>query len=325
MKQRVLMALRQNNGYVSGQELSDSLKVSRTAVWKAVNALKEQGYNIESVRNRGYRLIECPDVILPESIRTNMNTGWFGRKIDYHTVIDSTNNEVKRLADSETEGLLVIADEQTAGKGRRGRVWQSPPKSGIWMSFLLKPEIEPSKASMITLIAAMAARESIERTTGLSALIKWPNDIVINGKKVTGILTEMSTDMECISYIVVGIGFNVNNRSFPKEIEGVATSLEMETGSEVSREQIICNFGESFERLYGQFLKDGDLRNLRHEYEKYLVNKDSEVLIEGYLGTLKATATGIDAEGQLLIVDDEGRKQTVRAGEVSVRGIYGYV
>lgn len=325
MKQRVLMALRENNGYVSGQELCGKLGVSRTAIWKIVNSLKEQGYNIESVRNRGYRLIECPDVILPEAIKEQINTKWFAGKIIYHACVDSTNNEVKRLADSEKEGLLVIADEQTAGKGRRGRVWQSPPNSGIWMSFLLKPDIPPDKASMITIVAAMAARRAVAEATGLSPLIKWPNDLVVNGRKITGILTEMATDIESINYVIVGIGFNVNNKSFPEELAATATSLEMELGHEVNREKLIALFGKHFENIYEQLIADGDLSRLKSEYEQYLVNNNAEVVIDNQGKTINARALGINEKGELLIVDKDGNRQAVRAGEVSVRGVYGYV
>ena len=326
MKDRLLSILREHNGFISGQEICDRFNVSRTAVWKAVNSLKKSGYEIEAVRNKGYRLIESPDVLLADELKSLLETKWFARKILYFESIDSTNNEVKRQAENGCdEDLLVIAETQTAGKGRRERHWESPAGSGIWMSFPVKPDLPPYKASMITLVAALAVAKAIADETGLKALIKWPNDIVINGKKTTGILTEMSAEMTSIHYVVIGIGINVNTETFPDELKNTATSLSLETGSKIRRGGIIASFGKYFEKYYDDFCKTQDLSLIREEYEKLLVNIDKEVYIIEGENNKKRVAKGITDTGELIVEDENGKVENIFAGEVSVRGIYGYV
>lgn len=325
MKEKVLSMLKESGGYVSGQELCERLGVSRTAVWKAVNALKESGYEIKSVRNRGYKLNESPDVLLAEELHSLLKTEWFGRDILYFDTIDSTNNEIKRQAEQGgREGLLAIAESQSAGRGRHGRMWQSPAGSGIWMSFLLRPDITPEQAAGITLVAAMGVAASVREELGLPAQIKWPNDIVVNGRKLTGILVELSTDMECINYVAVGIGINVNNDSFPEDIRDKATSLSAECGHKVRRSRIVAAFGKHFERCYKIFTEDKDMRRLREEYEAALVNKNAEVTIIDANGEKRRRALGINASGELVVEDSDGNTENIRAGEVSVRGVYGY-
>lgn len=326
MKEKVLAVLKQKGGYVSGQELSAGLGVSRTAVWKAVNSLKEAGYGIESVRNRGYRLISSPDVLLSDEIKSQLSTKWFGNKILYFDTIDSTNNEIKRQAEKGAPcGTLAIAEFQSAGRGRRGRNWQSPSGSGIWMSFLIKPDISPDKAPMVTLVAAMACAFAIREELGLDAMIKWPNDIVIGGKKTIGILTEMSAEMDTVNYIVIGIGINVNMTEFPEELRRTATSLALECGHQVARSRLVAACGKYFEKYYEIFLRDKSLKNLKKTYESALVNKGADVSVIMADGTFNRKALGINDMGELMVEDETGRVETVRAGEVSVRGIYGYV
>ena len=306
MKDKVLAVLKKTDGYVSGQELCEELGVSRTAVWKAVNALKEAGYEIESIRNRGYKLKSCPDVLLSEEIKSVLDTKWFARKILYFDKIDSTNSEIKRQAEQgASEGTLAIAEYQSAGRGRRGRSWDSPAGSGIWMSFLIKPDIRPEHAPMITLLAAMACASAV--------------------RDVTGILTEMSTEMETISYVVVGIGINANMTEFPEEISKTATSLAIECKGPVSRSLIVASFGHYFEQYYEIFIEDLNMSRLKGIYESMLVNKGAEVAIISKDDTIRRRAVGINDEGELLVEDDEHNITAVRAGEVSVRGIYGYV
>ena len=207
MKNEILKCLKETDGYVSGQELCERLGVSRTAVWKVIRQLEAEGYGIEAVRNRGYRLHDSADILNEAEIRAVLTSHWLGQNVKFLEEIDSTNNEVRRMAEQGApEGTLVVAEIQTAGKGRRGRRWDSPKGSGIWHSFLLRPEFAPEHASMLTLLAAMAVRKSVSNVTGLECLIKWPNDIVVNGKKVCGILTEMSTEEDAIRYVVVRLG-----------------------------------------------------------------------------------------------------------------------
>ncbi len=263
------------------------------------------------------------------SIQEELKTKVFGQKLLYKEEIDSTNTEAKRQAlQADTHGLLVIAEEQSAGRGRRGRSWDSQKGTGIFMSLLLKPEeyLAPDKASMLTLITALATAEAIEEITGLKAGIKWPNDIVVNNKKVCGILTEMSADNDGIRYVVIGIGINVNTREFPEEIKHTATSLLLEKSDRIDRSLLVAAVLEKLEFYYEQFLECQSLHFLLEHYNEKLVNFGRQVKVLGSDGQEELTgiAKGINKEGELL-VEMEGRLIEVRSGEVSVRGLYGYV
>ncbi len=326
MKTKILTILKEEEGFVSGQELCRRLGVSRTAVWKVMKQLGEEGYVIEAVRNRGYRLVEVADVMTKAEIGSRMHSKWMGRELVYLPETDSTNIQARRLAEEGyPEGTLVVADCQKAGKGRRGRCWSSPPGSSIYMSFLLKPDIPPYCASMITLIAGMAVAQAVKGETGLPAQIKWPNDVVVNGRKICGILTEMSTELERIHYIVTGIGINVNQQEFPEEIQATAVSLRMEAGRSISRSGLIASSMEWFEGYYEQFLKTQDLSLLQADYESMLANLGREVLVLDPAGEYRGICRGIDQGGRLLVELSDGSRRAVMSGEVSVRGIYGYV
>lgn len=325
MKATILKLLKESDGYLSGQELCDSLQVSRTAVWKVIKQLQTEGYQIEAVRNRGYHLVEVADVMTTAELKSRMD-GEFGSSLEYCVEVDSTNNRAKRLAEEGTpEGTLVVAESQTAGKGRRGRMWVSPKGTGIWMSLVLRPNIAPSGASILTLVAALAVAAGIEEVTGLKAEIKWPNDIVIRGKKVCGILTEMSAELEDIHYVVIGMGINANMEAMPEEIREKATSLFMESGVKVNRGQVIASVMRAMEEYYRTFQKTGDLSLLMREYEEKLANKGNEVTVFAPSGEYRGVSLGIDKTGELLVQLDDGTISRVVSGEVSVRGIYGYV
>lgn len=253
------------------------------------------------------------------------DTKWLGREILHLRNTDSTNEEIKRQAEIKNQGFVVVADTQSAGRGRLGRTWESADEGGIWMSFLLKPEISPDKASQITLIAALATALAIRNVTGLPGYIKWPNDIVINRKKIVGILTEMSTGPDKINYVVVGIGINANISSFPDNISDYAGSLMIEGNKPVDRNRIIAELLKKFEEYYEIFLKDSSLAGIMAEYEKLLINKGSEVVLSDGGVPMVRTAVGISDKGELLVKDESGVITTVLAGEVSVRGLYGYV
>ena len=325
MKSEILAALRSADGYVSGQELCEKFGVSRTAVWKAINQLKQAGYEIEAVQNKGYHIVSSPDILSRTELESNRKTTWVGEEIHYFDSTDSTNTRAKRLAeDGAVHGTLVVADEQTGGRGRRGRVWESQKGVSIYMSLVLKPEIEPNHASMLTLITAMAVAGGIEKTTGLECKIKWPNDLVSHGKKVCGILTEMSTQMDYINYIVIGIGINVQNESFPEEIGEVATSLWIESGKKQKRAAIIEAVWEEFEKYYDIYLKTEDMQGLVGEYDQKLANMNKQVRVLDPKDPYEGTARGITPKGELIVDTWEARK-LVSSGEVSVRGLYGYV
>lgn len=244
----------------------------------------------------------------------------------YHfETIDSTNTKAKELAAAgAVQGTLVTADAQQAGIGRRGRSWSSEKKAGIYMSMLLRPEIATDKASMLTLVAALAVERAIAETLDCQPMIKWPNDIVFNKKKICGILTEMVLKGTEIDYVVIGIGINVNNKNFPEEIVQTASSLSLELGNEIDREMLISEVWKRFSVYYENFLQVGDLSGIKAEYEHALINKDEKVKVLDPLGEYMGIAKGITNIGEL-IVDTEEEIRYVSGGEVSVRGIYGYV
>ncbi len=326
MKEEILRLLRSADGYISGQELCNRFGVSRTAVWKAINQLKEAGYEIEAQQNKGYRLMAAPDLMTEAEIKSLMHTDWVAKEVLYFDTIDSTNIKAQEFAEKGyPSGTLVVADKQESGKGRRGRSWVSPSGTGIFMTLMIKPDINPNNASMLTLVAALAVAKAITSVTGEEALIKWPNDIVVNGKKVCGILTEMNAQFDYINHIVVGIGINVHNESFPEEISQMASSLMIEAGGKrFHRAQIIAETMSYFEQYYDTFLKTQDLSALVREYDELLVNRNKSVRVLDPKEPFDGKAMGITPKGELIVDTWESRK-LVSSGEVSVRGIYGYV
>lgn len=326
MKEEILRLLRSADGYISGQELCNRFGVSRTAVWKAINQLKEAGYEIEAQQNKGYRLMAAPDLMTEAEIKSLMHTEWVAKEVLYFDTIDSTNTKAQELAEKGyPSGTLVVADKQESGKGRRGRSWVSPSGTGIFMTLMIKPDINPNNASMLTLVAALAVAKAITSVTGEEAMIKWPNDIVVNSKKVCGILTEMNAQFDYINHIVVGIGINVHNESFPEEISQMASSLMIEAGGKrLHRAQIIAETMSYFEQYYDTFLKTQDLSALVREYDELLVNRNKSVRVLDPKEPFDGKAMGITPKGELIVDTWESRK-LVSSGEVSVRGIYGYV
>lgn len=318
MRNKILELLRESDGYVSGEDMSRTLGISRAAVWKHIKRLRAEGYSIDSVRNSGYRLSTAPDAITPTAVSALLKTRRVARHIVYADSTDSTNEEAKRNS-QYPDGTLFVSDIQTAGKGRRGRAWSSPPGAGIWMSLLLKPDIAPEDVAGLTLIAGIA----VCRAIGGRAVIKWPNDIVIGTRKVCGILTELAAEPDMVSYAVCGIGINANNAEFPAELSDRATSIYIETGSRASRAELIAAVMNEFEPLYERFLSEG-FAPLREEYRRLCVNIGREVIVAGRGGELRGTAADISGNGALLVSTAEGLTP-VSSGEVSVRGIYGYV
>jgi BirA family biotin operon repressor/biotin-[acetyl-CoA-carboxylase] ligase len=329
MKQKILEFLIKNeNDYISGQEMSEKLGVSRNAVWKHIQNLKKEGFQIESIKHKGYKLVQLEehqkDCLNYGLISPYLDTEFIGNKIYYYDSVGSTNVEAKKLADKNSgEGWIVIAEEQTEGKGRLGRTWQSPKKTGIWMSIVLRPDVEPREVPQLTQLAAAALIEALAKF-GIEAQIKWPNDIVINGKKICGILTEMTGTIERLNYIILGVGMNVNleKNDFPEELLDKATSIYMENGQKMNRQELVGEVLNSIEKYYKYFVA--------HDHEKYLdVCRANSVLIGKTVRIIKhnkerkGVAVGIDNNGAL-IVEIEGKLEKVISGEVSVRGLYGY-
>lgn len=326
MKGEILKLLKETDGYISGQELCEKFGVSRTAIWKVINQLKEEGYEIEAVRNKGYILKGSADVLSKEELESTIHTKWAGENVVFFEETVSTNNEIRSLAEQGApHGTLVVAEQQLGGKGRRGRVWTSPAGVGIWMSMLLRPQIDPLAASMLTLVMALAAKKGIEISTGLKSEIKWPNDLVLNKKKICGILTEMSTELMEIQYVIPGIGINVNQKDFPDDIKATATSLYIESGKIQKRSEIIAAIMEAFEGYYDTFIKTQDMSGLIEEYNANLVNLGNEVCVLDPAGEFRGVSEGINKEGALLVRLADGTLKEIISGEVSVRGVYGYV
>lgn len=325
MKEKLLHLLQQADDFMSGQKLSEQLGISRTAVWKYIRQLEEDGYVIEAVKNRGYRISSSAEVMNAFEITRYLETGWLGRSLEFHDVIGSTNTRAKQQADGGApEGLLVVADRQKSGRGRLGRAWSSPAGCGLFFTYVLRPEYEPARASMVTLLAAMAMHDAIAQETGVQSMIKWPNDIIYDGRKICGILTEMSTEETRISYIVTGIGVNVNNESFPEDLQDKAVSLSMLTGRKENRSAICAAFCNHFEHYYKDFVETGDLAFMVEDYNKLLAGTDRDVIIASPEGEQICRATGIDADGSLCVVLPDGSSMKVSSGEVSIRGIYGH-
>lgn len=325
-KSKILNLLRNSEGYISGQKLCEELCVSRTAVWKVIEQLKQEGYEIEAVRNKGYLLKEIPDILSKAEIESCISTKWAGREVYYTPQIDSTNVKAKALGDEGAlQGTLVVADEQIKGRGRRGREWSSPAGSSIYMTLLLKPDCAPDRAPGLTLVMALAVAESLEEITGQQVGIKWPNDIVVNGRKVCGILTEMSLEADYIQYVVIGTGINVNTEEFPEELQSMATSLFIETGKTYQRSKIIASVMKHFEENVDKYFKTQDMTELKEKYEKFLLNKNKEVRVLQPGNEYLAKALGINEKGELLVQKTDGTMEEIYAGEVSVRGVYNYV
>ena len=269
---------------------------------------------------------ENNDCLSLHELKQWMDTKWMGQTLYFHEIVDSTNLEAKSLGDAGAlDGTVVIADCQKQGRGRLGRVWTSPAGCGLWMSAVLRPSFPPFQASMVTLVAAMAVMEAIEEVTGVQAQIKWPNDLVVQGKKICGILTEMSMEGSKIRYIVPGIGINVNNLDFPEELCGKATSLALVTGKITNRAQLAGAVCRSFEKYYADFLVHGNLAGMKDSYNARLVNRNRQVVISDGAGSFTCISEGIDETGALLVQKEDGTREAICSGEVSVRGIYGYV
>lgn len=326
MKEEILAILRRQEGFVSGQMLCERLGVSRTAVWKWINILKKEGYEIESVTRKGYRLLHSPDVLTEDMIRQSLPEEVWPGKVHCFSSVDSTNEAAKRAdAGEAADGALFVADRQTAGRGRRGRSWSSPEGKDIFCSILLRPELPAEDASMLTLVTALAAAAALEQRGGEPCQIKWPNDVILHGKKLCGILTEMGIEMEEISYVVIGVGFNLNREAFPEEIADMASSLYRETGRRVVRAEFLGDFIREFLDRYRIFLRERSLVPFVEEYESRLVNIGREVRLICRGQEVIRRAEGINARGELVVRDALGQKETVCGGEVSVRGLYGYV
>lgn len=326
MKTEILTLLRESGDYISGQELCGRFQVSRTAVWKVMKQLQQEGYIIEAVRNKGYLLKENPDVLSESELKSRIHNRWAGKEIYFYEETGSTNMDAKRLGEEGApHGTVVAADKQNSGRGRRGRTWESPAGKDIYFTILLRPDFPPDKAPGLTLVMALSVVQAIEEECGMKAGIKWPNDVVMNGKKVCGILTELTTETDYIQYVVTGVGINVNLEVMPEEIEETATSLLLEGGKRIGRAGLLQKVLKKFEGNYEKYAESLDMALMREDYNARLVNRDRQVRVLDPKGGWEGIARGINASGELLVETEAGGMTAVYAGEVSVRGLYGYV
>lgn len=311
-------------GWVSGEDLSQALGVSRTAIWKHIEGLRAAGYALEAQPRLGYRLVGTPDAVTPAEVLPGLTTRAFGRQIEYRETVGSTNDLAKQLArGGAPEGLLVVADEQTAGKGRLGRAWTTPPGAALAMTLVLRPNLPPYDAPRITLVAAVAVAEAVREVTGLPAGIKWPNDLQLGGRKFCGILTEMEAEMERISFVVCGMGLNANlpRELLPAEFRESATSLMAEAGAKVARAGLVRAVMARFEEAYDQLIA-GRFDQVLARWRALSVTLGQQVRVLSVTGapTLEGTAVDVAEDGALLVREAAtGQVHRVLAGEVSLR------
>lgn len=322
VREAVLRSLKENEGqWISGEALSETLGVSRTTVWKQVKKLISDGYEIESASKKGYRLSSPADLLAPQEVLEGLITKQFGQKhYFYYQELDSTNNRARELAAEEyPEGTVVVAEMQTAGRGRRGRDWYSPKQEGIYMSIILRPWLPLKDISRVSLVTAVAVAETLETELNLHPLIKWPNDILVNNRKIAGILSEVVTDMDSIEYIVVGIGLNINNTpsDFPPDFRTPATSMQAECYQPVSRVKILQNLLFNLEKHYQKLLQ-GNFEATLNKGKKLSMVIGREVKLDTLNGLLEGQAIDINDHGFLLVRDPAGTVHTVMSGEISL-------
>jgi len=320
---RTILEILADGQYVSGESMSSELGISRTAVWKRIAQLKDEGWQIESGGKRGYRLV-AGDSMDPTLWVNSLTTHTLGRgEVRYEQSVTSTNTVVKQMGIAGAPaGSLCIAEEQTAGKGRLGRKWESPAGAGLWQSVLLRPDLKPENAPLITLCAAMAVARAVKETTALDVRIKWPNDVIVDGRKLCGILLEMTSDPDTIESVIVGVGLNVKRGSYPDELKERAICLEECTTAPLRR-VIYAHYLKALEDAVDALQKDG-IDGILPAYRSLSCTIGSRVHVTGAVD-LTGIAEDLDQTGALLVRTDDGELHRVLSGDVSVRGVMGYV
>lgn len=322
MRNRVLELLRASGDKaISGEEIARQLDISRTAVWKHIQTLKNDGYEISSVQKQGYILNTIPNRLYPQEIMAHLQTKWLGHAVCYEDLVASSNNLAKQLANEGCpDGLIVVAEEQGAGKGRLSRGWISPHAKGIWFSVVLKPTFLPEEASKCTLMSAVAVVKAINKIKGVKAAIKWPNDILLNGRKLVGILTEMNAEFGHINYIVIGIGINTNATpdDYPEEVKHLAISVADAAEEPFTRVEILCDILKNMEELYEKACAEG-FAPVFEEWRQLSCTLGQEVKVIAPDMTYFGTAIDIDEQGLLVVRKVDGSMEKVVAGDVSIR------
>lgn len=326
MKYKVLDLLKAEEDCLSGEKMSEIFGVSRTYIWKLINSLKDDGYLIESVARKGYKLVKSPDILTFSEIKDELTTEFIGHKLEYFETIDSTNKYAKEHIKDLADGAVIVAEEQSQGRGRLGRHWKSSKNKGIYFSIVLKPKLSPSRVSRITLIGASAVYLGLEEM-GIKSLIKWPNDIILNGKKICGILTEMTCELGLVDYIVIGIGVNVNQDldDFGEELKNKAGSIKLVSGEKLDRKLLLAKILNNFERLYQMYIEEDNFEEtLKIARENSLII-GQEVSLLSFDSKEKVRVVDITEEGHLLVKTQGGQEKEVYSGEVSLRDIEGYI
>ncbi len=317
----ILRLFRTGDGFISGEHLSRELGVSRTAVWKHISALRKDGFRIEAVPSRGYRLLSSPGNIEPHEIAAGLVGSRIGNRLEFNKVTVSTNADAFHLAEEgAAEGTVVLADSQSGGKGRRGRIWASPAGVNLYCSVVLRPAIMPHEAPQLTFLSAVAVARAIEHTTKLTPEIKWPNDLLIAGKKVAGLLNEMSAETDGINFVVLGIGVNLNMtaRQFPPDLRQPATSLLIESGAQVDRSHFAVIMLNELDRLYSDFLRHG-FAPVREEWQQRCNARGRRILVtDSGTECTGGMFAGIDSDGALLLQTDDGQLQRITCGDVRI-------
>ncbi len=316
VNEKILNFLKTETGYVSGEEISQALGTSRAAIWKHIQELRDLGYDIAAVPHLGYQLLSSPDRLFPWEVKYNLGNKLIARDVLYFEKLISTMDKAIEMArDKTAEGVLIIAEEQTKGKGRMGRTWLSPKHKGIYLSLILKPKITPQEAPVLTLITAVAVCEAIQQELGVDAQIKWPNDILLNNKKIGGILTELNAETDAVHSIVVGVGLNVNTDK--KSLPDLATSLKAQTGSKIDRLNLLRRILVCFEKKYLQFKKQ-EIKNTLDKWRQLSATLGQRVklTVAGNKSQLVGEAIDIDHNGSLLIRQDSGLTSRVVSGDI---------
>ncbi|MHA7579597.1 biotin--[acetyl-CoA-carboxylase] ligase [Paenibacillus vandeheii] len=314
------MLLNAEGEFVSGEEISRNLSISRTAVWKHVNKLRDMGYEFEAVSRKGYRLVTKPDSIDATALQLALETTVFGRKAIILNSTLSTQGDVQQMAEQgQSEGAVVLAEEQTGGRGRFGRKWFSPPGRGIWMSVLMRPELALQNTPQLTLLTGVAVCRAIRSYTGADAGIKWPNDLLIAGRKVCGILLESTVEDHEVRYCVAGIGVDVNfdSKDYPEDLIPIATSLKMETGQTIDRTRLAAAILSELERLYFLYQKEG-FGVISSLWEALSISMNREIKVANPQGIIEGIAMGLDPSGALIVEKPNGERVSVYSGEVSL-------
>ncbi|WGU95512.1 biotin--[acetyl-CoA-carboxylase] ligase [Paenibacillus dendritiformis] len=308
--------------YISGEELSRRLQITRTAVWKQINVLRAKGYAFDAVPKLGYRLVTQPTRLDEAALLSKLAPGTFGNRLRILEKTESTQNEAAAWAkEGVPEGAVVLAEEQTGGRGRQGHVWHSPAGKGVWMSIILRPRIPLPYTPHLTLLGAVAMFRAMKKLTSAPLGIKWPNDILADGKKVAGILLESAAEDERLLYVIAGIGISVNldSADFPEELQERATSLKIVTGQEVDRASLVAACLQELEQLYRLYEEEG-FGPIRTLWEAQSITLGRQMTIDTPQGPLQGVAVGLDQSGALLLKDKTGTVQKVFSGDVHFSG-----